>query len=124
VSRYENTGKVSYRELIRSAADAYLDSLPAADADAWPAPFAHGISLELAAWRATARQVYIDRARALADVAVERFFGANPLPRASWKSEHYESITGADSLALALVELHLHILYITAVRWPPNSIDR
>jgi hypothetical protein len=25
---------------------------------------------------------------------------------------------------IALVELHLHILYITAVRCPPNTADR
>ena len=38
--------------------------------------------------------------------------------------QHYETITGADTLALALVELHLSILHITAVRCPPNTIDR
>ena len=46
------------------------------------------------------------------------------LPRASLKTGHYETITGADTLALALVELHLHILHITAVRCPSNTIDR
>ena len=44
--------------------------------------------------------------------------------RASLKSEHYEAITGADTLALALLELHLNILHITAARCPPNTIDR
>ena len=57
-------------------------------------------------------------------MALEKFWGTSPLPRASLKSEHYESITGADTLALALVELHLNILHITAVRCPPNTIDR
>ncbi|HVR76509.1 MAG TPA: hypothetical protein VMT52_19425 [Planctomycetota bacterium] len=124
VSRYENTGKVAYRELLHAAADLYLGSLPAEDADAWPATFGHAISLELAAWRSTARQAYLDRARELANQAVEKLFGESPLPRASLKSDHYETITGADTLALALVELHLHILYITAVRCPPNTVDR
>lgn len=123
-SRYENTGRIAYRELLHAAADAYLASLPAADADAWPATFGHAISLELAAWRSTARQLYLDRARELAGRAVEKLFGASPLPRASLKTDHYETITGADTLALALVELHLHILYITAVRCPPNTADR
>ncbi len=109
---------------MHAAADVYLKSLPEEGADVWPATLGHAISLELAAWRSTARQVYSDRARALGDVAVKRFFEGSVLPRASLKTEHYESITGADTLALALVELHLHILHITAVRCPSNTIDR
>jgi hypothetical protein len=124
VSRYENTGTVGYRDVVHFAADLYLESLPAADADAWPITFGHAISLQVAAWRSTANQVYLDRARALADFAVKHFFDQGPLPRASLKSNHYEAITGADTLALGLVELHLHILAITAVRYPPNTIDR
>jgi len=124
VSRYENTGKVAYRELIHAAAEAYLASLPPEDLDAWPGTFGHAIGLQLAAWRSTAKQVFLDRARKLGDVALERFFDGSPLPRASLRSEHYETITGADTLALALVDLHLHILHITAVRCPPLSADR
>jgi hypothetical protein len=124
VSRYENTGRIAYRDLMHAAADAYLESLPEEGVDAWPATFGHAISLQLAAWRSTARQIYLDRARALADIAVKRFFDGSVLPRASLKTQHYESITGADTLALALVELHLHILHITAVRCPSNTIDR
>jgi hypothetical protein len=55
---------------------------------------------------------------------LKHFFDKGPLPRASLKSNHYEAITGADTLALGLVELHLHILAITAVRYPSNTIDR
>jgi len=124
VSRYENTGKVGYRDLIHAAADAYMKSLPGEAEDAWPGTFGQAISLQVAAWRSTARQAYLDRARALADFAVKKFFEQGPLPRASLKSQHYETITGADTLALGLVELHLHILAITAVRCPPNTIDR
>jgi len=124
VSRYENTGKVGYRELIHVAADAYMKSLPAVEEDAWPGTFGQTISLQVAAWRSTAKQEYLDRARALADFAVQKFFDQGPLPRASLKTHHYETITGADTLALGLVELHLHILAITAVRCPPNTIDR
>ena len=124
VSRYDNTGRIAFRELIRTAADAYLRSLPVETDDVWPGTFGQAISLELAAWRSTARPAYLARARELADVAVSRFFGERPLPRASLNSEHYESITGADTLSLALLELHLQILHITAVRCPPNTLDR
>jgi hypothetical protein len=124
VSRYENTGDVRYRDLIHAAADAYRNSLPPADADVWPMTVGHVISLELAAWRSTARQEYLDFATKLADLAVGRFWSDGPLPRASSKGGHYETTTGVDTLALALVELHLSILHITAVRCPPNTIDR
>lgn len=124
VSRYENTGDVRYRELIRAAADAYRDAPPPHVDDVWPMVFGHAISLQLAAWRSTAQQEYLDRARTLADVAVETFWADSPLPRASSRTLHYETVAGADTLALALVELHLSILHITAVRCPPNTIDR
>ncbi len=124
VARYENTGKVGYRDLVVQAANAYLQSMPADDVDIWPMTFGHAISLQLAAWRYTARAAYLDFARKLGTLAVEKFWEDNPLPRASFKTQHYESITGADTLALALVELHLNILHITAVRCPSNTIDR
>lgn len=124
VSRYENSGKVGYRDLIRAAADAYLDIGPAEGADAWPMTFGHVISLELAAWRSTAERKYLDRARELGLIAIELFFQDRALPRASMKTGHYETITGADTLALALVEVHLASLHITAVTAPDNTIDR
>jgi hypothetical protein len=124
VSRYDNTGNVGYRDLLVGAADAYLGSFPEKDVDVWPATLGHSISLELAAWRHTARPIYLERARKLADWAVQNFWGTSALPRASLKAKHYESITGADTLALALLELHLQVLHITAVRCPPNTIDR
>jgi hypothetical protein len=124
VSRYENTGRVGYRGLITAAADAYMDSLPSDDSDAWPMTFGHAICLEQAAYRATVQKKYQKRAFKLGETAIEKFFGDSALPRASLKSDHYESITGADTLVLALVELHLSTLHITAVRAPVNTIDR
>jgi len=124
VSRYENTGATRYRELMHAAAEAYLQSMPSAEDDTWPAAMGHAISLQVAAWGSTARPVHFSRAREFGDVALAKFFGESPLPRASLKSGNYESRTGADSLALALLELHLHVLHITAARCPPNTIDR
>lgn len=124
VARYENSGKTGYRDLITAAADAYLESEPPEDADAWPMTYGHAISLELAAWRSTAHPKYLARARELGTVAIELFFQDRPLPRASLKTGHYETITGADTLALALIEVHLASLHITAVTAPDNTIDR
>ncbi len=86
--------------------------------------FGHAISLQLAAWRETSNEVYLNRAKELADLSVKLFWEGSALPRASAKGEHYSNATGADTLALSLVELHLEILGITAVRCPPNTIDR
>jgi hypothetical protein len=124
VSRFENSGKVGYRDLITAAADAYMESEPPEDSDAWPMTFGHAISLELAAWRATADGKYLDRARQLGNTSIELFFQDRALPRASLKTGHYETITGADTLALALIEVHLASLHITAVTAPDNTIDR
>ena len=86
VSRYENGGRLAYRDLILEAADLYRDTLPGEDIDAWPMTFGHAISLELAAWRATARSVYLERARELGQLAVELLL-AGP-PAASGQHEH------------------------------------
>jgi hypothetical protein len=124
VSRYNNGGRAAFADLVVAAADSYRCAAPGEDNDTWPMTFGHAISLELAAWRVTSKPAYLDRARELGQLAVERFWQDSPLPRASMSTGHYETITGADSLALALVELHLSILHITAVRCPPNTIDR
>jgi len=124
VSRYDNTGKIAYRDLLMRGAEEYLEALPRDSDDVLPRTFGHAISLELAAWRHGAAPRHLEAARRLADFAVAHFWGTNALPRASIKSDHYESVTGADTLALALVELHLQVLHITAVRCPPNTIDR
>jgi len=124
VSRYDNTGDVGYRARVHAAADAYLNSLPPENDDVWAVTLGQAISLQVAAWRSMAQPQYLARARTLADFAVAKFFDGSPLPRASLKTEHYETVAGADTLALALIELHLHILHITAVRCPPNTIDR
>jgi len=124
VSRYENRGNLKFRRLLVAAADVYLNSLPGEESDAWPLTFGQAITLELAAFRATARERYVRRAFRLGEIAKERFFEDSPLPRASLKSDHYESTTGGDSLVLALAELHLITRTITAVRAPVNTIDR
>jgi Periplasmic pectate lyase len=124
VARYDNVGLPAYRDLIMAAADAYLDKLPGDDVDPWPSTLGQAISLQLAAWRHSARPRYLAQARALADWAIDHFWDLHALPRASRRVDHYETITGCDTLALALVELHLQILHITAVRCPPNTLDR
>lgn len=110
VSRYQNTGNTAHRDALHALANAQLNSSP----DNLSAlRLGHAISLQLAAWRSDAREDHLKNARAFGDFAVTKFFDGTP-----------ELVPGIDTLALSLVELHLHVLYITAVRCPPNTIDR
>ncbi len=123
LARYEQTNAPAYRELLLDYADAYVDSRPEEDVDAWPMSFAHAISTEIAAYRFTKKAYYLDEAKRLAQLAVDTFWQGNPLPRASMKTGHYETITGADSLALALLDLHA-VTHSLTNRIPSNTIDR
>jgi hypothetical protein len=123
LARHEQTGSEAYRDLIVAIADAYAGSRPGEDVDAWPMSFAHAISVQVAAHRLTSRPAYLDEARRLARMAVEVFWEESPLPRASMHTGHYETITGCDSLALSLLEVHAAV-HGLAVRIPSNTIDR
>ena len=123
LARFEQTGEAAYRELLIAIADQYLGASPEEDVDAWPMSFAHAISAQLAAYRFTKRPVYLDQARTFAQMAVEIFWQDKPLPRASKHTGHYETITGCDSLALALLEIHA-ATHGLSDRIPANTIDR
>jgi hypothetical protein len=123
LARYEQKTNSVYRDLIIAIADQYMNARPEEDVDAWPASFAHAISTEVAAWRFTNKREYLDQARTFGQMAVEIFWQDNPLPRASMQTGHYETITGADSLALALLELHTATHGLTN-KIPSNTIDR
>lgn len=123
LARHAQVGSRPFRDLVIAVADAYVDALPAEDVDVWPMSFGHLISAQVAAYQLTRRSVYLAEARRFAQMAVDFYFQDNPLPRASFQTDHYETITGADSLALALLEVHAatHALRVSI---PPNTIDR
>ena len=123
LGRYEQTGKPTYRKMIIEIADAYAGTRPPTDADTWPMTFGHVISAQVAACRLTGEQRYREWARTFGRMAVQIFWQDKPLPRASMKTGHYEAITGADSLALALLELHA-LLNGLEGQVPSNTIDR
>ena len=123
LARYQQVKKDQFRDLVVAVADAYVDALPDEDVDVWPMSFGHIISAQVAAYRFTKSAVYLEQACRFARMAVDIFWQDSPLPRASFKTGHYETITGADSLALALLEVHAatHNLKTTI---PHNTIDR
>jgi hypothetical protein len=123
IARYEQTKSPAFRDLVVAVADAYVDAVPDEDVDVWPMSFSHVISAQVGAYRLTGDGVYLEQARRFARMAVGFYFQDNPLPRASFKTDHYETITGGDSLALALLEVHAATGNLaTAV--PLNTIDR
>ena len=68
------------------------------------------ILLELAAYRLTASQVYLDAACQLADDAIAVLWdGDRVLPRASTRTHYYDVISYADTLMLSLLALHEHV---------------
>ncbi|MBI4602857.1 MAG: VCBS repeat-containing protein [Planctomycetes bacterium] len=111
------------RDVVVAVADAYVDSLPDEDVDVWPMSLAHVISAQVAAYRLTGRGLYLAEACRFARLAVQVLWEESPLPRASFKTGHYETITGADSLALALLEVHAAGSGLK-VPVPTNTIDR
>ncbi|MFV1965740.1 MAG: FG-GAP-like repeat-containing protein [Pirellulaceae bacterium] len=123
LARYEQVKKKPFRDLVIAVADAYVDALPDEDVDVWPMSFSHVISAQVAAYKLTNRNVYLEQARRFAQMAVDLYFQDNPLLRASFRTDHYEAITGGDSLALSLLEVHAatHDLKVTI---PLNTIDR
>ncbi|HEV8604729.1 MAG TPA: hypothetical protein VGQ99_05155 [Tepidisphaeraceae bacterium] len=123
LARYQQTQNPAYRAHIISIADKYKDSVPEEDLDAWPLSFGHAISTQCAAYRFTNDAKYLNQAQRLADLAIKLYWQDNPLPRASLKTGHYETITGADTLALSLLELHATLNQLT-IPIPPNTIDR
>jgi len=123
LARYEQVRKRPFRDLVIAVADAYVDSLPDEDVDVWPMSFGHIIGAQVAAYKFTGRAVYLEQACRFARMAVEIFWQDNPLPKASFKTDHYETISGADSLALALLEVHAATNNLQ-VAIPSNTIDR
>jgi hypothetical protein len=122
-ARYQQVQKKEYKELVIAVADAYIDTLPDEDVDVWPMSFGHIISAQVAAYKFTKRDVYLEQACRFARMAVDIFWQDNPLPKASFKTGHYETITGADSLALALLDVHAATNNLK-VDIPLNTIDR
>ena len=123
LARYQQTKKKVFRDLVVAVADAYVAELPDEDVDVWPMSLGHIISAEVAAYKLTKQPVYLEQACRFARMAVEVFWQDRPLPRASFKTGHYETITGADSLALALLEVHAVTNNLNVVV-PANTIDR
>ncbi len=105
--RFDQCHKPGYRQLLLKAADLYVNqTIDTAAADVWPSVPADIIQLLTVVYRETGQAAYRASARQIADQAIQLFWGDAALPRASSRTDHYETITGSPDLALALLELH------------------
>jgi hypothetical protein len=107
LARWEQTRDGRFRNIVIALCDAYRGAFPDEDVDVWPMTFGHLIIAQVAAFHMTGRQPYLDEARRVAEMAIDLYWQDSPLPRASLKTDHYETITGADTLAYSLLELHV-----------------
>ena len=104
--RYLQTGDDGYRKLVLAAADRYLESEPDPRITLYPGTMGHVILNLLAAYDTSGESHYLARADHFAQQAVATFLpSGSPLPRASSKHEHYEAMTRADTLMMALLKL-------------------
>jgi hypothetical protein len=97
----------AYRALIVAAADQYLAAEPPTDALHKPRAFADVIEFMLNAHILTGRRAYLERAHGIGRLGIRLFLDDGlPLPRASNRRAHYESITGGPAFMHALLRLH------------------
>lgn len=102
--RYQQTPSKKYRQLIIATAERYL-AVDTPNGTLFPGTFGAAISLLVRANRLIGDNRFLQRADELAKQAVRLFWRTHPLPHASSRHDHYESLTKADTLAVALLEL-------------------
>ncbi|WP_437203584.1 hypothetical protein [Planctomicrobium sp. SH664] len=98
-----------YRQLALAAADCYARTgAPDPEIDVWPVEYGTVILMFLEAYKQTGDRASLLQARRRADEAVQTFWDeTSPLPKCSTHAKHFETITGAETLVLALLAVHV-----------------
>ena len=117
--RYQQVKLLKYEQLILAAAGRYLTTDPDPKAVVYPGAVGDVLWLLVACHELTGDAKYLDRADHVAGVARTMLFDdSSPLPKASSRHGHYEAITRADTLMMALLKLwavrsraHLTLVY-------------
>lgn len=105
-ARFRQNRQTAFRDLALNTARALLaPAPPPAGRTLYPGAFAAVIGLLVRAHHHTGETAFLTRADEIAAQAIALFWEQSPLPRASTAHDHYESLTRADSLAVALLEL-------------------
>lgn len=104
--RYRQIHDDRYKQLIEASARRYLTDEPGTDFPLYPGTFGDVVWHLLGAYELTQDAQYLARAEFFARKAVSLFWpDASPLPRATNQHDHYEAVTRADTLAMALLQL-------------------
>lgn len=104
--RYEQVKLGEYRQLVLDAAKLYLEKEPEIKHALHPGTLGHVIYLMLNAYELTGDKGYLERADYYARRSLELFLDDNSaLPKATSKHDHYEAVTGSDTLMMALLKL-------------------
>ncbi|HQM49526.1 MAG TPA: hypothetical protein PLJ71_12640 [Candidatus Hydrogenedentes bacterium] len=119
--RYLQTELPQYRQLVLDAARLYLESDPDRGIELFPGALGEAICLLVAAHRLDAEPQFLARAQVLAGEAIGLFWDDGPLPRASTRTAHYETITRCDTLARSLLLLWGEL---NGRQMPTNYLDR
>jgi rhamnogalacturonyl hydrolase YesR len=104
--RWRQTRSPVYERAVMKTADRYLGQAIDRSYPVHPCTVGKVLLVMLYAHELTADQRYRDGADRLAAEAIGLFLtGGSPLPKASHVHDHYEAVTGADALMMALLEL-------------------
>ena len=116
--RHRQTGLPGYRKMVLDAADAYREGPVNRSFPVYPGTTGSVILLLLGAYELSGEAAYLSRAEFIAHEA-QRLFLADgcPLPKASHAHPHFEAVTGADTLMMALLQLW------AAKQSPPRKLD-
>ncbi|WP_339906156.1 hypothetical protein, partial [uncultured Cyclobacterium sp.] len=111
--RYEqllpNYSKIAdqYKSMIIAAADQYLKASPDLSLPQNPDAFADVIQLMSTLFQLTGNKAYKERADFFAQMGIRLFLDENsPLPKATSKHQHYETITGGPAFMQRLLALY------------------
>lgn len=98
--------KEGYRDLILASARRYLDTDPDPTQTIYPGPLGEVILHMIAAYELSGDERFLRRADHFGRMAIDLFVEpGSALPKASTRHDHYEAITRADTMMLALLRL-------------------
>lgn len=102
----EGATKAAYRQLIMDCATRYLSSEPDLTQTIYPGALGDAMLHLLDACELSGQPVYLERAKDIARIATDKFLDEHSaLPKASSHHAHYEAITRADTMMMALLRL-------------------
>ena len=96
-----------YKEMILTVGEMYLSSAPDTTILLKPNEFSEVIQLMLNCYDLTSQEKYLKRATFFAESGIDLFLNDDiPVPKATNRHNHYESITGGPSFMYKLLKLH------------------